>query len=107
MLNKFFGVLAPAIFTKGIYRYYRGDYRASLRLLKRAAKWWPELHSDGLLLAYLLLIKYHQGEEINLQDLSAAIEKLSNSSFKDLSSYPQAEAELKSILHNSSKETIH
>ena len=105
MFSKVFGVFAPAIFTKSIYRYNKGEYVASLKLLKRAAKWMPGLKDDGLLPAYLFLIDYHLGKKINVQEVNTVIENLSNSSLKDGNWNP--EPELKSILYKDPSVIVH
>lgn len=107
MLNWLFEMLAPSVFTKGIYKYHQGEYPVASRLFKRAAKWMPELDNDGLFYAYSFLVEYHLGGEVTFENARIAVEKLSESPFKSNNSYYKAEAELKSLLNTESDGVKH
>lgn len=98
MLNWLFEIFAPSTFTKGIYKYDKGDYRSAAQLLKKAAKWMPSLQNDSIFKAYILLVNYQLEHQISVEDVKAALQELEKSELKSYKSYKNAETELKNLL---------
>ena len=98
MLNSLLEILAPATFTKGIFKFNKGDYLGAARLLKKSAKWMPDLKNDGMFKVYSLLVDHNLGKHINIEEVKTAIDKLANSSYKNHKSYIVAEIEINNLL---------
>ena len=98
MLNWFFEIFAPSTFTKGIYKYNRGEYHTAERLLRKAAKWMPELKNDSLYEAYSFLTFSKLGKPINSIEIKKLLDKMAKNKLKMHKSFIKAEAELNALL---------
>ena len=93
---KFFKEAAgPAIFTKGLLKYQQGRFEDSKKLILKAGECTPDLKSDAIFKATLLLVESKLGTKYQRDSFREALESLRGSALKDTSSYSYIVEELK------------
>jgi tetratricopeptide (TPR) repeat protein len=61
LINIFKQAFAPAVASKALMHYWRGDYDKSYTLLAKASRWNPDVTKDSIFEAFLGLSLFHLG----------------------------------------------